>query len=139
MQRIWDERRLLHHLSFVSDEHRALARWGQFYQEYWNELRSLLQSPLGNDTQYRIADSAWGLARELPVRIETPVTDLYDAGIGGEEVTSLVRINQALVEAYSGLMLDVTFARIGCEGGTALKHEPAAAPASAESTPPRAA
>jgi hypothetical protein len=137
VQRIWEERRLLHNLSFVSDEHRALARWNQFYQEYWNELKSLLQSPLGNDAQYRIADSAWGLARELPGRVETPITDLLDDGIGGEEVTSLVRINQALAQAYSGLMLDVTFARIGCEGGTVRKEEPAAS--RAERTPTRAA
>jgi hypothetical protein len=35
-----------------------------------------------------------------------------------EEVSSLARINETMLHALSGLVLDVLFARIGLEGGT---------------------
>jgi len=32
-----------------------------------------------------------------------------------EQVTSVARINEALMQVMTGLLVDVTFARIGCE------------------------
>jgi hypothetical protein len=116
--RTWDERRRTFDVAFVSDEHRALAAWPGFYQEYWGVLKELLRSPLYTDCQFRIGESAGSLARELPVRVETGVLQLFEAGIDAEEVSSLSRLHESLVNALSGLVLDVTFARIACEGGT---------------------
>ncbi len=116
--RIWDERRRLLDVAFISDEHRALACWPDFYDEYWIAMRQFLRSPLYEDCQYRIGESAWNLARELPVGGDTGIPSLLEAGLGGEEVSSLARINEVFVQAMSGLLLDITFARIGCEGGT---------------------
>lgn len=120
--RMWEERRRTLDLAFVSGEHRALAVWPDFYQAYWRALKSLVDSPLYGDCQYRIGESAWGLVRELPVRVETSIPQLLDAGLTEDEVSSLSRINEALVAALSGIVLDVTFARIACEGGT--RHQP---------------
>ena len=118
VQRVWEERRRILHLAFVSEEHRALACWPEFYLECWTALKQLLPSPIYADCQYRIGESACVLARELPERIETEISQLLDAGVDSEAVTSLARIQEAFVEALTGLLLDVTFARIGCEGGS---------------------
>jgi hypothetical protein len=116
-QRIWEERRRILELAFVSDEHRALACWPAFYQRYWSGLKSLLQSPLYADCQYRLGESAMKLARELPVPIETAIPQLLEAGLDNDQLYGLVRVNEAFLQALTGLLLDVTFARIGLEGG----------------------
>jgi len=124
VQRIWEERRKLLELAFISDEHRALACWPDFYQQYWAALKGLLQSPLYEDCQYRIGESALRLARELPTCQDTTIPDLLEAGLEGEQVSSLVRINEEFMQAFTGLLLDVTFARIGSEGGNHKESTP---------------
>lgn len=118
VQRMWDERRRVLELAFISDEHRALACWPDFYGQYWTTLKRLLQSPVYADCQYRLGESAWTMAEEFPVRVETGVPQLIDTGLDAEELASLARINEALMQALTGLVLDITFARIGWEGGT---------------------
>lgn len=141
IQQAWAERRRILDLAFLSDEHRALACWPQFYLEYWSALKTLLRSPLYADCQYRIGESAYSLARELPLPVETGFSQLLDAGLDSEQVSSLVHIHEAFVEALTGLLLDITFARIGCEGGTRSGSDGARARDNAEgpaSQPPRA-
>ena len=123
------ERRRILELAFISDEHRALACWPELYSEYWLSLKSLLRSPLYADCQYRIGQSAWTMAREFPVPVETGISQLMDAGMQAEEISSLARMNEAFLQAMTGLVLDITFARIGCDGGcgqsTPVQEEPA--------------
>lgn len=118
VQHIWEERRRVLELAFVSEEHRALACWPDFYQRYWSALKEQLQSPLYADCQSRISESALKLARELPVCLETPIPKLLEAGLEDDQLSSLARMSEVLVPALAGLLLDITFARIGCEGGT---------------------
>ncbi|MGB9255116.1 MAG: halocarboxylic acid dehydrogenase DehI family protein, partial [Candidatus Korobacteraceae bacterium] len=117
VQRIWSERRRIVELAFASDEHRALACWPEFYQRYWAGLKSVLQSPLYADGQYRLGESALKLAHELPVPVDTSIPQLLEAGLDNDQVYSLVRVNEAFMQALTGLLLDITFARIGLEGG----------------------
>ncbi len=136
VHRIWSERRRLLELAFISDEHRAMACWPDFYQEYGRVLQELLQSPLFTDCQYRIGESAFGLAGELPIRLETTVPQLLDAGLSEEQAASVVHINEALGQALSGLVLDITFARVACEGGTHREGRPhSTAVANTKATP----
>ena len=118
VHRIWDGRRRLLDLALISDENRAMACWAGFYQAYWRALRELMRSPLYTDCQYRLSESAFGLARELPVKLETGTQQLLEAGLSDEEMASLASINEAFGQALSGLILDITFARVACEGGT---------------------
>jgi hypothetical protein len=115
---IWDERRRMLELAFISDEHRALASCPKFYAEYWQALRDLLRLPLYPDCQLRVGESAWSLTRELPAKVDIGIPLLLEAGLDGEQVSSLVRINEAFLQALSGLVLDITFARIAYDGGT---------------------
>jgi hypothetical protein len=117
-QHIWEDRKRVLGVAFISDEHRALACWPDFYQRYWSSLKTLLQSPLYADCQYRLGESAWTMVRELPVRIEMDVPLLLDSGMPDEEVSSIARLNAAFLQAMTGLVLDITFARIACDGGT---------------------
>jgi hypothetical protein len=123
LQRCWAERRRVLELAFVSDEHRGLACWPKFYLEYWATLKGLLLSPVYADCQYRLADSALNMVAELPVRVETSVAQLLEAGLTDEQVTAVARLNDSFVQALTGLVLDITFARIGVEK-SATKAEP---------------
>jgi Halocarboxylic acid dehydrogenase DehI len=118
LQRIWEERRRTLDLAFVPDEHRAAAMWPGAYLQCWAAVKDLVASPLYADCQYRIGESAWGLARDLPVRVESDVSRLQDAGLSDEEISSVARANESLIGAFTGLLLDVTFMRIACEGGS---------------------
>ena len=129
LQRSWNERKRVLELAFVADEHRALARWPDFYVEYWAALKQLLQSPVYADCQYRLGESALAMAGELPVRAETDVSQLLEAGLGDEQITSVMRINEAFVQALTGLVLDITFARIGCEAAERAETTPHKSPA----------
>lgn len=124
VHRIWNDRRSMLELAFISDEHRALACWPRFYGEYWLALKDLLRSPLYADSQLRVAESAWNLTRELPAKVDIGIPFLLDAGLDDEQVSSLVRINEAFLQALSGLLLDITFARIAYEGGTRRESHP---------------
>lgn len=142
---IWNERQQMLWLAFVSDEHRAMASWPSFYQEYWSLLKDLLQSPLYTDCQSRIVESAWGLVRELPVKFETDISQLLDAGLSEEGLSLLAQTNEEFVQGLSGLVLDITFARIASEGGTRCESHPSQKPPAADgkrkkaSSPTRAA
>jgi hypothetical protein len=126
IHRIWDDRRRTLELAFISDEHRALACWPRFYEEYWLALKDLLRLPLYTDSQLRAGESAWSLTRELPAKVDIGIPLVLDAGLDDEQVSSLVRINEAFLQALSGLVLDITFARIAYEGGTGRELHPEA-------------
>lgn len=116
--RLWEERRRFLNLGFVPEEHRALAVWPEVYQRCWASLRPLVQSPLYADCQFRIGESAWGLVQELPAITEMEIPSLLEAGITDEQISSISRLNESLMRAFTGLLLYVTFTRIGLEGGS---------------------
>lgn len=124
LQRAWQERKRVLELAFISDEHRALACWPEFYVEYWAALKELLHSPVYADCQYRLAESALSMTAELPGPVDTTISRLLDAGLSDQQVTTLARINEAFVQAFTGLVLDITLARIGLERGTAEQDAP---------------
>jgi len=129
LQRSWQERRRMLELAFISDEHRALAYWPAFYMDHWAVLKELLVSPVYADCQFRLAESALEIAGELPVRVETGLAQLRDAGVGDEQALSVMRVNEVFVQGLTALLLDITFARIGYEGGTLREQAPPAAKA----------
>ncbi len=118
LQRIWEERRRTLALAFIPDEHRAAAMFPGIYQQCWSVLKELTASPLYADCQYRIGESAWGLVRDLPVPMESEISRLVEAGLSGEDISLVARVNESLFAAFTGMLLDVTFMRIACEGGS---------------------
>jgi len=118
LQRVWEERRRTLDLPFIPDEHRAAAMWPALYQQCWAGLKELISSPLYADCQYRIGESAWGMVRDLPVAVDTEISRMVEAGLSAEEISQVARINESLFAAFTGMLLDVTFMRIACEGGS---------------------
>ena len=118
LQRIWEERRRTLNMAFVPEEHRAAAMWPRTYQQCWTAVKDLIVSPLYADCQYRIGESAWGLVWDLPVPIENDISRLLEAGVSGEQISVLAGVNESLFGAFTAMLLDVTFMRIACEGGS---------------------
>jgi hypothetical protein len=124
LQRIWDGRRRALDLAFIPEEHRAAAMWPGIYQQCWLALKELVASPLYADCQYRIGESAWETVWDLPVAFETDVSQLVEAGLSGEDISLVARVNESLFGAFTGMLLDVTFMRIACEGGSQTEGHP---------------
>ncbi len=113
----YEEIRRVLELPYVNSEYEAMARFPDFLNLYWELLRSQLQSPLYQECQYGIRDTAWTLLRELPGTMELPVEQLLDAGMKQEDIASVTRILELFVRNLTGLLMNVAIAKIALEGG----------------------
>jgi hypothetical protein len=128
----YDEIRRVLELPYVNAEYEAMARFPDFLNLYWELIKSLLPSPLYQECQYGMRDTAWNLARELPGPLELPLEQFTDAGMRQGEIASLARILQLFLKNLGGLLIDVAIAKIALEGGNvAAPRKPAAKPESA--------
>jgi hypothetical protein len=117
IRKIYDDIKRTLGLPFVNTDYRAFARWPDFLLAYWEVLRKAVQSPLYNESMYVTRDTAWSLVREFPLPVELTVSQLNEAGMADEEISSLVRLTELFVNALSGLVLNLAMAKIGMEGG----------------------
>lgn len=101
----------------LNSDCRALARWPDFLNDYWNLLRGIVQSPLYKEHYQAMRNSALTLAQELPSPYELTVAQLQDAGLSDEEVEAAVRLTELFLNILSGLVLNIAVAKIGLEGG----------------------
>ncbi len=113
----YEEIRRVLELPYVNSEYEAMARFPDFLHAYWELLKSLLQSPLYQECQYGVQESAWSLTRELPGPLELPVEQLLDAGMKQEDIASVARILELFVKNLSSLLMNVAIAKIALEGG----------------------
>ena len=139
--KIFEEMKREFDVPLVSNEFRALARWPDFLRKYWSLLHPLLSSPLYQECQYGVRETAWSLARELPGPIELTVAQMAEAGMNEDDIASVVRLTQAFTRALSGSILNNAIAKIGLEGGNRprIQLEEAAPKESIPSAPIRAA
>jgi hypothetical protein len=127
VHRRYDEIRHTLDLPYVNTEYEAMARFPDFLNVYWDFLHPLLQSPLYQECQYALRDSAWNLARELPGPLELSTEQLIQGGVKPEDIASVARILDLFVKNLSGLVLNVAIAKIALEGGN-LALKPAGVP-----------
>jgi len=123
IRRMYGEMRRVLDLPYVNCEYQALARWPDFLSLYWELLKSLRESPLYRECEYRVQETAWLLARELPGPLELPLEQLTEAGVEQNDIASLGRILELFIKNLSGLVLNLAIARIGLEGGNQLKKK----------------
>jgi hypothetical protein len=129
-RRTLDELKRASGLPSVSYEDRVLARWPEFLNAYLSVLKPLLQSPLYEGCSNAVRDTAFALTREFPQPVDLSLVHLAEAGISDDDLASLARITEMLVDALSTRLLNLSVAKIGLEGGTAPQAEerkPAAA------------
>ena len=127
VRRRYEEIRRVLELPYVNSEYEAMARFPVLLDVYWDLLKRLLQSPVYQESQYGIRESAWSLVRELPGPIELSIEQLLDAGMKQENIGPVVRILDLFVRNLSGLLINVAIAKIALEGGNlAADRKPAA-------------
>ncbi len=118
IRRIYDDIRRTFGLPMLNTDYRAFARWPDFLEIYWPALKSIVQSPVYDECQQGIRESAWNLARELPAPLDLSASKLIDEGMSDGQVSDVFRITEMFVRALSGLVLNVAVAKIGLEGGS---------------------
>ena len=118
IKRIYEDIKRTLNLPFVPADHLALARWPDFFQAYWSVMKPLMQSPIYSECQWAVRDTAWHVTAQLPVTVELTCGQLTDAGIPDEDVGTCVKIVELFVKTLSGLVLNISAAKIGLEGGT---------------------
>jgi hypothetical protein len=117
-RKIYDDIKRTVGVPLVNTDYRAFARWPDFLREYWSVLKGLMQSPLYKEHCHAIRASAEALAQELPEQLELTVAHLQDAGLEDEDVEAAVRLTETFLKLLSGLVLNVSIAKIGLEGGS---------------------
>lgn len=129
---IFEEMKRDYGIPTVISDFRALARWPDFLRSYWSLLHPLLSSPLYQECQYGIRETAWSLAKELPGAFELTIAQMTEAGISEDDIASIVRLTQAFTRGLSGMTLNIAIAKIGVEGG----NQPRGAEHQTQTSPP---
>ena len=105
----------------LSSDIRALARWPEFLDLYWDTVRSLVRSPIFSECQRAIEDTAASVSRELPGPIELTLNQLAEAGLAEDEISAIVKTIDQMVHGFALLSLNISVAKIGLERGN-LSH-----------------
>lgn len=117
ISKVFEEMKRDYGIPTVISDFRGLARWPDFLRAYWKLLHPLLTSPLYQECQYGIRESAWSLAKELPGPFELTVAQMTEAGMTEDNIASVVRLTDAFTRGFSGMTLNMAIAKIGLEGG----------------------
>jgi len=117
--KIYQELKQSFGLPALNLDYRVLARWPDFLRDYWNLLKPMVSSPIYQESTQRVRETALGMAGQIPLPIELTLAQLDDAGVGHSDLRSIVQITESLINIFSALMLNITIAKIGLEGGNA--------------------
>ena len=137
-RRIFEDIRRVLSVSILNTEFRALARFPAFFTAYWQALKPAVQSPLYEGMVLAVRETAWALARELPVIIEVSPEQMAEAGMDEKEISDVMRLTQSLTRSMAGMVLNIAMAKIGIEGGNQMVSRPYNG-SEAEGEPTRAA
>jgi hypothetical protein len=126
-RKIFDDIRRTLSLGILNTEFRALARFPLFFSAYWAALKPAVQSPLYESMVLGIRESAWNLARDLPVTLEISAEHMRDTGMDDKEITEVMRLTDFLARSMAGMVLNIALAKIGLEGGNRRAAQPGTA------------
>jgi hypothetical protein len=125
IQRIFEDVRKTLKVPQLTAEIRTLARWPEFFSDYWQALKKCVESPLYEVCFRGAHDTAFALTREVPLVVELTPERLATSGLAEEEIASVLRITESFVIALVRTVLNVTFAKIGLEGGNKVESRAA--------------
>lgn len=127
VRRTLDEFRHALDLPYSGDDQRALAQWPEFYFAYGQALKPAMQSIFYERAVFRMRESAWNCAQEIPLVVDMEYSSLLETGIDADDIASVTRLTDLLVRGTAAGLLNVTFAKIGLEGGNlAAESQPKA-------------
>lgn len=113
-------------LPYSGDETRALAQWPELFFAYWRAFKPAVQTVLHERAIFQMRESAWNCAQEIPVQVDMEYSRLVETGLDAEEVATVTRMTELLVRGTAVGLLNITFAKIGLEGGNRGEAEASA-------------
>lgn len=122
VRKVFEEMKQAFEIPVVLHDFSALARWPDFLRLYWEVLQPLLASPLYQQCQFGIQESAWNLARELPGSMELTIEQMTEADMTEDDISSVVKLTQAFNRGLSASVLNISIARIGLDGGNHVER-----------------
>jgi hypothetical protein len=93
------------------------GRWPDFLREYWAALKPVMLTPIYEQNRIAIRNSGLSLATELPRPLPLSPTQLDDAGVSQGDLDAVIHITNFFLEQTSKQLLNISFAKIGLEGG----------------------
>jgi len=117
VQRLFEDVRKTLKVPQLTAEMRVLARWPHLFADYWQALKKCVESPLYEVCFRGLHETAFALTREIPVVIDLTTERLADAGLNEDDIGSVLRITDSFVNATVSAVLNISFAKIGIEGG----------------------
>jgi hypothetical protein len=119
VKKIYEEMKRALNLPVVNTDYRAFGRWPDFLREYWKALRPIVQAPSYREQQRGLCESSEAMVRELRTKLDFTPERVDELGLPERQVESALRVFETFQNLLSGLMLNVSAAKIGFEGGTA--------------------
>lgn len=124
VRRVLEEIRHTLELSYSGDEVRALAEWPELLFAYWRSLKPSVQSLFHEQAIFRMRESAWSCAQEIPAKADLDYSRLMESGVDPDDVAVITRLTELLVRGTTIGVLNATFAKIGLEGGNREENTP---------------
>ena len=93
------------------------GRWPDFLREYWAALKPVMLTPIYEQNRVAIRNSGLSLATELPRPLPLSPAQLEEAGVSHGDLDDVIRITDFFLEQLSKQLLNISFAKIGLEGG----------------------
>lgn len=117
VQRVFEDVRKTLKIPQLTAELRTLARWREFFVDYWRTLKKSIESPLYEVCFRGVHETAFTLTREIGVMVELTTEQLSEAGVSEDDIASVLRITDSFMTAAVSTVLNVSFAKIAMEGG----------------------
>jgi hypothetical protein len=117
VRQIYEELRNAPGFSPVTYDYCALAQWPKFFVGYSQALKAAISSPIYEGIRNGIRVTAWALGREMPYPVDLTTARLSEAGLGHEDLASIVRLTEVFVDGLSSSVLNAAWAHIALEGG----------------------
>ncbi|HEX7287616.1 MAG TPA: halocarboxylic acid dehydrogenase DehI family protein [Candidatus Angelobacter sp.] len=116
-RRVYDDIKRTMGTPFLGTCYLSLGRWPEFLEEYWTALKPVVATARFEQNCAALRESALALAAELPHTLQLSMTELEEAGIGRDDVSTIVQSVGSFLELLSKQTLNLAFAKIGLEGG----------------------
>ncbi|MBV9072568.1 MAG: hypothetical protein JOZ10_02955 [Acidobacteria bacterium] len=118
IRKVYEEMKRVLGLPFINTDYQAFARWPDFLNAYWAALKPSLSSPLYGENKHALRESAMIFSSDLPNAPQLTAETMHEAGLSSEEIDLIMRSTEEFIDALSGLLLNIAFAKISLEGGS---------------------
>jgi hypothetical protein len=116
-RRIYDDIKKTMGTPVLNTSYINFGRWPDFLREYWAALKPVMLTPIYEQNRIAIRNSGMVLATELPRPLQLSPMQLEEVGVSHGDLDAVIHINDFFLEQLSKQLLNISFAKIGLEGG----------------------